>query len=67
MKKTSEWGEYFPAYMSPCGYNESVAQDYFPLTKEEAHIKSFYWCDFIAPDPKFEKIIPAQKLPDTIA
>ena len=36
MKKNSEWGNFFPGYMSVCGYNESVAQDYFPLSKEEA-------------------------------
>ena len=35
MRKGREWGEYFPASVSPFAYNESMAQDYFPLTKEE--------------------------------
>lgn len=35
MKKTGEWGEFFPIKNSPFCYNESVAQEYFPLQKEE--------------------------------
>ena len=34
MQETKEWGEYFPGNVSPFAYNESMAQDYFPLTKE---------------------------------
>ena len=34
MKKTGEWGEFFPAEMSPFAYNETAAADYFPLDKE---------------------------------
>ena len=35
MKKRGEYGEFFPASMSPFGYNETVAHEYFPLSKEE--------------------------------
>ncbi len=35
MQKTHEWGVFFPAWMSPFAYNESLAQDYFPLTSEK--------------------------------
>ncbi|MFA5917619.1 MAG: hypothetical protein WC850_05300 [Candidatus Gracilibacteria bacterium] len=35
MKKTGEWGEFFPSYISPFGYNETVANEYFPLSKDE--------------------------------
>lgn len=35
MKKTNEWGEFFPSSISPFGYNETVAQEYFPITKEK--------------------------------
>ncbi len=31
MKNTWEWGELFPSYISPFGYNETIAQRYFPL------------------------------------
>jgi hypothetical protein len=31
MMKTGEWWEFFPSWMSPFGYNETVAQEYFPI------------------------------------
>lgn len=43
MKKTGEYGEFFPSWISPFAYNESAAQDYFPLTKEEALAKGYNW------------------------
>lgn len=33
MQQTGEWGQYFPATISPFAYNESVAYDYYPLTR----------------------------------
>lgn len=30
MKKTGEWGEFFPMEISPFDYKETVAQDYYP-------------------------------------
>ena len=66
MKSTGEWGEYFPGFISPFGYNETVVQEYAPLEKEEALKKGFNWCDYENPDPKVEKVIPAAKLPESI-
>lgn len=43
MKKTEEWGEFFPASISPWGYNETVAHEYYPLTKAEAIEQGFIW------------------------
>jgi hypothetical protein len=43
MKQTSEWGEFFPTTMSPVAYNETVAQEYFPITKEEALKNNWKW------------------------
>lgn len=43
MRKTTEWGEYLPLNISRFGYNESVAQDYFPLTKEEVLRHGWKW------------------------
>jgi hypothetical protein len=45
MKKTGEWGEFFPTKISMFAYNETVAQDHFPLTKEEALKQGFLWKD----------------------
>ena len=36
MKGELSWGEFFPASLSPFGYNETVANEYFPLTKDQA-------------------------------
>lgn len=43
MQKTGEWGEFLPAKLSPVAYNESVAFDYFPLTKDEVLKKGLKW------------------------
>lgn len=43
MKKTGEWGQHFPAQHGFFGYNETVAQQYLPLTKEDAVAKGFKW------------------------
>lgn len=43
MKTLGEWGEFFPASMSPHGYNETVAQDYIPLDKEGAAAIGCSW------------------------
>ncbi|MFA6992036.1 MAG: hypothetical protein WC269_02000, partial [Candidatus Gracilibacteria bacterium] len=45
MKETGEWGEFFPAAISPFGYNETVAQEYFPLKKDEALKCGYNWQD----------------------
>ncbi len=31
-----EWGKFFPISLSPFAYNESMAQSYFPLTKNDS-------------------------------
>lgn len=36
MKKRGEWGKFFPLSMTYSGYNLSLAQLHFPLTKEKA-------------------------------
>lgn len=66
MKKTGEWGEFFPSSLSPFGYNETVAQEGFSLSKEEAIQKGFNWSDYESPKPEVKKIIPASKLPANI-
>ncbi|HUC88795.1 MAG TPA: hypothetical protein VMR49_02060 [Candidatus Paceibacterota bacterium] len=43
MKKTGEWGEFFPMSMSSFAYNESMAMLYFPLSKENVLRKGFRW------------------------
>jgi hypothetical protein len=61
-----EWGEFFPPSMSPFGYNETIAGDYFPLTKYEATNRQFRWSDYQLPPPQVAKIVKAADLPDSI-
>lgn len=62
MQRTGEWGEFFPAQLSPMPYNRSFAQRFFPLTKEEALRQGFTWYE---EDMKqFPAAIDAAELPD---
>jgi hypothetical protein len=45
MKADNEWGEFFPISISPFGYNEAMARDFFPLSKEEASKIGAKWQD----------------------
>jgi hypothetical protein len=38
-----KYGEFFPTEISLFPYNETLAQSYFPLTKEEMNEKGFSW------------------------
>ena len=38
-----KYGEFFPIEQSPFAYNDSTAQEFFPLTKEEALAKGYPW------------------------
>lgn len=43
MKKTAEWGKFFPVSLSSYAYNETVAQEYFPLSEQEILAQGFLW------------------------
>lgn len=45
MKATGEWGEFFPTEISPFAYNETVAQHYFPMTRDEVLARGWRWYD----------------------
>jgi len=48
MKKTGEWGEFFPAKNAPYAYNETMAHEDIPLTREEVLERGWKWKDDIA-------------------
>jgi hypothetical protein len=60
MKSTGEWGEFFPMWVSPFAYNETVAQDYFPLTSEDAKVRGLRWYE----EERLDQSSPV--LPDSI-
>src|SRR3989344_1573696 len=45
MKSTGEYGEILPTKLSLFSYNETSAQDHFPLSKEQALAQGFLWKD----------------------
>jgi hypothetical protein len=54
MQETGEWWEFFHPSLSLFGYNETVAQEYFPLTREEALTR---W--YTRQDNNHDPVIPA--------
>ncbi len=45
MQQEGIWGEFPPAKLSRHGYNETVAEEYFPISKNDAINKGFNWQD----------------------
>lgn len=56
MKKTQEWGEFFPIKYSTFPYNDTIANEYYPLTEAEALKLGYKWRKETAP----------KKLPDAL-
>ncbi|MCX6790675.1 MAG: hypothetical protein NTV62_00575 [Candidatus Gribaldobacteria bacterium] len=57
-------GEFFPPELSPFAYNETIAQEYFPLTKEQALAQGYLWKD---PEPRnYQITLKTDQIPDKI-
>ena len=63
MRKTGEWGEFFPSRYSPFSYNESIAQEFYPLTKEQCIERQFSWRD---DDQNSNYLGPVIEVPENI-
>ncbi|MFH1161835.1 MAG: hypothetical protein V1696_00970 [Candidatus Jorgensenbacteria bacterium] len=59
-----KYGEFFPPELSPFAYNETIAQEYFPLTKDKAIQQGYRWRDADTRDYKITK--RPEDLPDHI-
>lgn len=59
-----KYGEFFPVEMSPWAYNETLAQEYFPLTKDEALAQGFRWRDTDAKN--YVPTVKAENIPGDI-
>ncbi len=62
MRKTGEWGQFFPRSMSPFAYNESIVAEYYPLAKDEALAQGYRWEDDI-PSTTGQETIHNDELP----
>lgn len=58
------YGEFFPPELSPFAYNETMAQDFFPLTVEAAAKAGYLWREPEARE--YQTTINAADLPDHI-
>jgi len=59
-----KYGEFFPLELSPFAYNETIAQEYFPLTKEGVKKQGYRWKN---PEKKdYQTTLKAKDLVDNI-
>lgn len=64
MEKTEEWGRFFPPELIVFAYNETAAQDFFPLEKARALSLGFRWKEEVSK----ENVAPTlSEIPDNIS
>jgi len=59
-----KYGEFFPVDFSPLAYNETMALEYYPKTKQEAEKEGYLWRDRTSGEYKIT--VYAKDLPDDI-
>jgi len=59
-----KFGEFFPVDLSLFAYNETIAGDYFPISKKETLEKGFGFRD--RDERVYEITLPAEKIPDEL-
>jgi hypothetical protein len=59
-----KYGEFFPVEISPYPYNDTTAQEFFPLTKEQALAQGYKWKD--KEDRNYNIDIKTEDMPDNI-
>lgn len=62
MESTGEWGEFLPTAHSPFHYNHTLAQNYYPLTEEQALKRAYKWRKM----PENPEQLQGPELPDSI-
>jgi hypothetical protein len=63
-QRVYKYGEFFPSEFSPFAYNETIAQEHFPLTKEMAIEKGYSWRDM--GERNYKITMQPKNLPDHI-
>ncbi|TSC80472.1 MAG: Uncharacterized protein G01um101425_126 [Candidatus Peregrinibacteria bacterium Gr01-1014_25] len=64
MRKTGEWGAYPDPCLSTMGYNETLAQEYFPMERDDVLRRQWKWYDGQAKEDAY--MGPAQAIPESI-
>jgi len=63
-QRVYKYGEFFPVELCPFKYNETDAQEHFPLSKDSAIDKGYKWLNF--EDKDHQETVSWNKLPDEI-
>jgi len=58
------YGEFLPTEISPFAYNETIAQEYFPLTSDEAKKAGYLWKNLA--EKNYSATLLPEKLPENI-
>src|SRR3989344_9127028 len=62
-KREYRYGEFFPYEFSPFGYNETVANEYFPLEKQKILAEGFNHSDY---ESESMHEVSAYEIPDDL-
>lgn len=65
MRKTGEYGEFFPPLIAPVYYNETQGNLYMPLSKEEVLSRGWHWEDKV-PGTFGKETVRTSEIPDRI-
>ncbi|MBM3257388.1 MAG: hypothetical protein FJY98_03660 [Candidatus Liptonbacteria bacterium] len=65
MKKTGEYGEFFPPGLSPFGYNETQGHIYMPISRKEAQGRGYKWEEVVS-GTFGKETLSSEKIPDRI-
>jgi len=65
LKQKELYGLYFPPELSPWAYNETLAQENYPLSKKDALAQGFRWEDDI-PRTRSQETLKPEQIPDHI-
>ncbi len=60
-----EWGEFFPMELALFSYDETPAQDQYPLSQKQAQQRGARWFEHEMPRPEVAQIVEASSLPDS--
>jgi len=60
--RSYKYGELFPIEISPFAYNETVAYEFFPLTKEDAIAQGYHWKDVA--HKEYQPTLQADEIPE---
>lgn len=66
LRKEGVWGGLLPVSLSPFAYNESAAQEYFPLSKEETEKRGWRFTETL-PYTTGKQTLQPETIPDAIA